>query len=59
MIEEAARVLGLTIISSTNNPQKKLLSAEWRTPAADVIWERLITQGRATYNTEDEIYTLI
>lgn len=59
MIEEAANVLGLTIISSTNNSQKKLLSTEWRTPAADVIWERLIAQGRATYNTEDDIYTFI
>lgn len=59
MIEEAANVLGLTIISSTNNPEKKSLSIEWRTPAADVIWERLIAQGRATYNTEDDIYTFI
>jgi hypothetical protein len=59
MIEEAANVLGLTIISSTNNPQKKSLSTEWRTPAADIIWGRLITQGRATYNEQDDIYTFI
>ena len=59
MIEEAVNVLGLTIISSTNNPQKKSLSTEWRTPAADIIWERLITQGRATYNEQDDIYTFI
>lgn len=59
MIEEAANVLGLTIISSTNNPQKKSLLTEWRTPAADIIWGRLITQGRATYNEQDDIYTFI
>lgn len=59
MIEEAANVLGLTIISSTNNPQKKSLSTEWRTPAADIIWDRLITKGRATYNEQDDIYTFI
>ncbi len=59
MIEEAANVLGLTIISSTNNPQKMSLSTEWRTPAADIIWGRLITQGRATYNEQDDIYTFI
>jgi hypothetical protein len=59
MIEVAANVLGLTIISSTNNPQKKSLSIEWRTPAADIIWERLRAKGLATYNTEDDIYTFI
>jgi len=59
MIEEAANVLGLTIISSSNNPQKKSLSPEWRSPAADVIWERLKVKGRATYNQEDDIYTFI
>ena len=59
LIEEAANVLGLTIISSTNNPLKKSLSTEWRTPAADIIWGRLITQGRATYNEQDDIYTFI
>jgi hypothetical protein len=59
MIDEAANVLELTIISSTNNPQKKSLSPEWRTPAADVIWERLRTKGLATYNAEDDIYTFI
>ena len=59
MIEEAANVLGLTIISSTNNPQKKSLSTEWRTPAADIIWGRLIFHGRATYNEQDDIYTFL
>jgi hypothetical protein len=59
MIEESSNVLGLTIISSTNNTQKKSLTTEWRTPAADVIWERLRTQGRANYNQEDDIYTFI
>ena len=59
MIAEAAKVLGLTIISSSNNPQKKSLSVEWRTPAADVVWERLRSKGLATYNEEDDIYTFI
>jgi hypothetical protein len=59
MIEVSANVLGLTIISSTNNPQYKSLSTEWRTPAADVIWNRLLAQARATYNEEDDIYTFI
>ncbi|MBK7762044.1 MAG: hypothetical protein IPI46_01560 [Bacteroidetes bacterium] len=59
MIEEAANVLELTIISSTNNPQNKSLSTEWRTPAADIIWERLKGKGLATYNTEADIYTFI
>jgi hypothetical protein len=59
MIEEAANVLGLTVISSTNKSQKKLLLTEWRTPAATKIWNRLLDQGRATYNEEDDIYTFI
>lgn len=59
MIEVAANVLGLTIISSTNKPEKKSLSTEWRTPAADIIWKRLITQGRATYKEQDDIYTFL
>lgn len=59
MIEEAAYVLRLTIISSTNNPQKKSLSTEWRTPAADIIWERLRAKSLATYNAEDDIYKFI
>lgn len=59
MIEESANVLGLIIISSTNNPQRKSFSTEWRTPAADVIWERLRVQGLANYNEESDIYTYI
>jgi hypothetical protein len=59
MIQEAANVLGLTIISSTNIPQKKSLSTEFRSSAADVIWERLKAKGHATYSQEDDIYTFI
>jgi len=59
IIEVSANTLRLTIISSTNKAQKKLLSTEWRTPAADVIWERLRGQGLASYSEENDIYTFI
>ena len=45
MIEEAAKVLGFKIISSTNKDDKKSLSTESRSTAADKIWERLTQLG--------------
>jgi hypothetical protein len=57
LIEEAANVLGLTIISSTNNPKTKSLLTEWRSEAAGVIWKRLINQGLASFNEQEDIYT--
>ena len=57
LIEESANFLELTIISSTSNPNKKVLNTEFRTVPATKVWERLKNQGLASYNEEDDIYT--
>lgn len=57
MIEEAAHVLKLTIISSTNKSVKKLPPSEFRTIAATKVWERLREKGQALYDEEEDIYT--
>jgi hypothetical protein len=59
LIEESANFLGLTIISSTCNPNKKVLSTEFRTIPATKVWEKLKNQGLASYNEEDDIYTFL
>lgn len=59
LIDEANRVLNLTIISSTNNPEGTSLAIEWRSDPATKIWERLKAKGRANHNKETDIYTYI
>ena len=57
MIAIANDVLGIKIISSTNNPEFKSLDPEWRTDAATIIWKRLIEKDAAEYDEEKDIYT--
>lgn len=57
MIAIANDILGIKIISSTNNPKFKSLNPEWRTDAATIIWQRLIEKGAAEYDEEKDIYT--
>jgi|GEM_PF-1959775 hypothetical protein len=58
MILEVAKITGLQIISSTNNPAHKVLASEFQTPPATKAWERLLTKGRAQYDVSSGIYSL-
>ncbi|HXB42738.1 MAG TPA: hypothetical protein VNV85_01710, partial [Puia sp.] len=59
MIEEASKILGLKIISSSNNPYFKLAANEWRAPGADKAWQRLIDRGKAKYDSTQDIYVYL
>lgn len=54
LIEVASNDLGIEIRSSSN--KKKTFSNEFRTTAADVIWNRLVVKGKAEYNEELDFY---
>jgi hypothetical protein len=59
LIEEASKVLDITIISSTNVSDAKSLSTEWRTEPATKIWERLKSKGNASHDQQRDIYTYL
>jgi hypothetical protein len=59
LIDEASKVLGLTIISSTNISEAKTLETEWRTEPATKIWERLKAKGIASHDDQTDIYTYL
>lgn len=56
MIEEASNILNLEIISSSNKAAHKILGAEWRSIDGGKPWKRLVNQGKATYDTECDIF---
>ena len=56
MIEVASEVLGLNIISSSNNGEYTSFDPEWRTPPATRIWDRLVDRGIASYDSKTDIY---
>lgn len=57
LIDEASKVLDMTIISSTNVSVAKSLTTEWRTKTATKIWERLKAKGTASHDEQTDIYT--
>lgn len=59
MLNEAAYKLDLDIISSTNNPNFKLLYGEQRTPDADKVWKRQAKNGIAEYDERTDMYTYV
>ena len=59
LIEELHIITGKDIVSSSNNPHKKVLEEEYRTPPATKVWQRLVNINRASYNTEDDLFTFI
>ena len=59
MIEEASGLLEKTIISSSNNANFKLSETEFRSLDATKVWERLVTQGKARYNEDEDIYEFL
>jgi hypothetical protein len=56
MIEEANKVLGLEIISSTNSPEAKVLDNEYITQDAVKVWQRLVKRGKALYDAEHKVF---
>ena len=57
LIELAASQFGLRIISSSNKPLHQKLEKEWRTIDANKVWDRLVKQNKASYDTDFDIYT--
>jgi hypothetical protein len=57
MIEELNKITRKKIISSTNNPNSKILPEEFRTPRATKVWNRLLNNDRAIFDIENDIYT--
>jgi hypothetical protein len=59
LIDEASKLLNMTIISSTSVSGAKSLATEWRTEAATKIWERLKAKGAASHDKQSDIYTYL
>ncbi len=57
LIEVAADDLGIEVCSSSN--KVKTFSNEYRTTAADVIWNRLLSKGKATYDENLDLFTYV
>jgi hypothetical protein len=58
IIQELRNLSNKVIISSSNNPLYKSFDGEFRTPPADKFWNRLVTQGKASYDIETDTYKL-
>ena len=56
LIEIAAAQFNSTIISSSNNPKSKKLGTEWRTVAANKVWDRLVANNKAKYDSQLDVY---
>lgn len=59
IIDELAKISGKTVISSTNKLTAKSIDSEFRTGEATKVWERLVKEKKATYNSNFDIYTYI
>src|SRR5690348_11566195 len=57
LIELIALKFNLKIISSSNKPSSQKLDTEWRTIDANKVWDRLIKQNKALYDSDLDIYT--
>ena len=57
LIELAASELGLHIISSSNKLSSKKLETEWRSIDASRVWDRLVQQNKANYDSELDVYS--
>lgn len=57
LIEVASSELGIEICSSSNT--EKTFSNEYRTSAADIIWNRLVNKGKAVYDKPRDLYRYI
>ena len=56
IIQELRNLSDKVIISSSNNPLYKSFDEEYRTLPAYKVWNRLIVQGKASYDTEIDTY---
>lgn len=56
LILEVKRIYNKQVISSSNKKPKIL--GEWRRDEASKAWERLVSQGKAKYDEEEDIYVL-
>ena len=57
MIKEASEELDIKIISSSN--EFPILENESRSDEATKVWKRLVTQKKARYNKEKDIYEFL
>jgi len=57
IIRELAIISGQRVISSSNKTQYQSFGAEFRTPPATKVWDRIKTIGNATYDSEKDIYS--
>ena len=53
-ILHAAKVIGRRIVSSRNNEEKS--NGEYRSLTAEKVWQRLVSQGLATYDNETDSF---
>jgi hypothetical protein len=59
IIDELAKISKKTVISSTNKLTAKSIDSEYRTGEATKVWERLVSENKATYDSDSDIYTYI
>lgn len=59
LIEITTIQFNSTIISSSNNPKSKQLDTEWRTVAANKVWDRLVADNKAKYDSQLNLYTYL
>lgn len=59
LIEIAASQFNSTIISSSNNPKSKHLETEWRSISANKVWDRLVANNKAKYDSHLDVYTYL
>ena len=57
LIEEATKILNVTIKSSSNNPEFQVFPNEFRTDSATKVWKRLVAKNQAAYDERMDIYT--
>lgn len=57
LILELKRLFNKKIISSSNS--KPIIDNEWRKPSATKVWQRLVIQNRAKYDSYNDVFELI
>ena len=59
IIEEAQKILDITIVSSSNNPLFHTSAEEYRSAPADKMWKRLVSLRKAIYVFETDSFQFV